>query len=177
MRVSSSEAARAAAHADAVAQADAAAPDDAAPDGAAPADAARRDGGWVTVWLLVAMPILLIMVGIGVDLVAQVQTQQRAQDVAAQAARVAGEQLQAGQAMRGDGAAVDPATAVQAARAYLAAATGLTGTVSVAGGDVVVVQTTAVYHPIVLGLVGVGDLRVTGTARARPVRAVDGVNR
>jgi len=123
------------------------------------------------------MPILLAMIGIGVDLVAQVQTQQRAQAVAAQAARVAGEQLQSGRAMRGDGAAVDPSTAVQAARAYLAAATGVTGTVAVHGGDVVVVATTAVYHPIVLGLVGVGDLSVTGTAQARPVRTVDGVNR
>jgi len=137
----------------------------------------EADGGWVTVWLLVAMLILLAMIGIGVDLVAQVQTQQRAQAVAAQAARVAGEQLQAGRAMRGDGAVVDPSTAVQAARAYLAAATGVTGTVGVHGGDVVVVATTAVYHPIVLGLVGVGDLSVTGTARARPVRTVDGVNR
>jgi len=131
----------------------------------------------VTVWLLVSMQILLAMIGIGVDLVGQVQIQQRAHDVAAQAARAAGEQLQTEQAMRGDTPGVDPSTAVRAARAYLAAAPDITGTVSVRGGDVVVVTTTGVYRPIVLGLVGIGDLRVTGTAQARPERAIDGVNR
>ena len=44
---------------------------------------------------------MIILVGLAVDLGGQVHAQQHARDVAAQAARAGGQQLQAGRAIRG----------------------------------------------------------------------------
>jgi Flp pilus assembly protein TadG len=119
---------------------------------------------------------MLILVGLAVDLGGQVHAQQYARDIAAQAARAGGQQLQASLAVRGLAAQADPGPAVAAARAYLAAA-DVTGTASLRGGDTVIVTTSATYDTKFLGLIGINQLTVTGAAESRIARTVGGVER
>ncbi|MEV8027455.1 pilus assembly protein TadG-related protein [Cellulosimicrobium funkei] len=136
----------------------------------------RRGGserGSVTVWLVMAAFIMVIFFGVAIDLTGQANAQQRVHDVAAQAARAGGQQLNAAQAVRGLGVKADPYAAAQAARTYLAAS-GVEGTVSVEGGTTVRVHTSDVYATKILSIIGIGNMRVTGEAEARVVRAVGG---
>ena len=66
---------------------------------------------------------MIMLVGLAVDLGGQVHAQQRAHDVAAQAARAGGQQVQAAPAIAGRATlSVDVAAARSAAQDYLAAA-------------------------------------------------------
>src|SRR5450756_2458652 len=89
-----------------------------------------RQRGSVSIWLATASLVMIILVGLAVDLGGQVHTQQRARDIAAQAARVGGEEVLAGPAIRGQGVQVDTGAAKSAARDYLAAA-GLSPTATI----------------------------------------------
>ena len=135
----------------------------------------RDERGSVSVWLALAAVALVLCVGIAVDLGGQVHAQQRARAIAAQAARTAGEEVAAAQAIRGQTPAVDVAAAKRAASAYLAQA-GVTGTVTVRSGNVEVTVTDT-YTPMFLSSIGVGTLTVTGHSSARLVRAVQGTER
>lgn len=136
----------------------------------------HRDRGSVSVWLALAAAAMILCVGIAVDLGGQVNAQQHAHDVAAQAARIAGEQVNAAQAIRGQTPHIDTVAAKAAAAAYLQQA-GVTGTVTVQGGTLLVVTVTDSYQPFFLTAFGVGPLQVTGTSTARLVRAVEGTQR
>lgn len=139
----------------------------------------RRPGderGSVSVWLALAALALVLCVGIAVDLGGQVHAQQRARSIAAQAARTAGEEVAAAQAIRGETPTVDVAAAKRAASAYLARA-GVSGSVSVRSGNVLEVTVTDTYTPMFLPTIGVGNLTVTGHSTARLVRAVQGTER
>jgi Flp pilus assembly protein TadG len=130
----------------------------------------------VTVWLALAASAMVLCVGIAVDLGGQVNAQQRVRDIAAQAARVAGEEVAVAQAVRGETPQVDAVAARAAADAYLQQA-GVAGTVTVQGGNVLEVTVTDSYQPIFLSSLGIGPLQVTGTSTARLVRAVQGTER
>ncbi|WP_353952492.1 pilus assembly protein TadG-related protein [Knoellia sp. S7-12] len=134
----------------------------------------QRERGSVTLWLATCGFAMIVVVGLAVDLGGQVQAQQRARSLAAQAARTGGQQLQPGPAIRGEAAAADRTRAVQAARAYLAA-TDVTGTVEVSGSDTITVTTTDTYATTFLGIIGLNTLTVTGNAQARITRSVEGV--
>ena len=134
----------------------------------------RRERGSVSIWLATTGFAMIVLVGLAVDLGGQVHAQQRARDLAAQAARTGGQQLQPGPAMRGETATADTARAVRAARTYLAAA-DVTGTVKVTGGDTLTVTTTDTYATTFLGIIGITTLTVTGNAQARITRSVEGV--
>ncbi len=136
----------------------------------------RDERGSVSVWLALAAVALVLCVGIAVDLGGQVHAQQRARGIAAQAARTAGEEVAAAQAIRGQTPTVDVAAAKRAASAYLSHA-GVTGTVSVRSGNVLDVTVTDTYTPMFLSSIGVGTLTVTGHSSARLVRAVQGTER
>lgn len=136
----------------------------------------RDERGSVSVWLALAAVALVLCVGIAVDLGGQVHAQQRARSIAAQAARTAGEEVAAAQAIRGQTPTVDVAAAKRAAAAYLAQA-GVTGTVTVRSGNVLDVTVTDTYTPMFLSSIGVGTLTVTGHSSARLVRAVQGTER
>ena len=82
---------------------------------------------------------MMMLVGLAVDLGGQVHAKQRAHDVAAQAARAGGQQVQAAPAIEGHYLAVDTAAAREAAEEYLAAA-DVSGTVTVTGGDTITVK-------------------------------------
>jgi Flp pilus assembly protein TadG len=129
--------------------------------------------GSVTVWIALASLVMMVLVGLAVDLGGQVHAQQRAHDLAAQAARTGGEQVQAAPAIQGRYARIDTAAARVAAQDYLDAA-GVDGTVSVTGGDTIHVTVTEAYDPRFLPFLGITHLDVSGTASARLVRTLGG---
>jgi Flp pilus assembly protein TadG len=135
-----------------------------------------RDRGSVSIWIATGGLVMIVLVGMAVDLSGQVYAQQRARDIARQAARAGGQQLQAAPAIRGEAAVADPAAAARAARTYLAAS-DVTGSASVNDGNTVVVNTTAVYRTKFLSIIGITQLTVTGHAQATITRVVQGVPR
>ena len=136
----------------------------------------KSERGSVSLWMVTAAMAMIILVGLAVDLGGQVLTRQHVANVAAQAARAGGQQLQASRAIRGEGVRTDPALAAAAARAYLAAS-DVFGTVQLRGSTAVIVHASATYNTKLLGLIGIDQLQVTGSAESRIVRAVNGLER
>lgn len=136
----------------------------------------RDERGSISIWMVTASLVMMILVGLAVDLGGQVHAKQRAHDIAAEAARTGGEQVQAAPAIEGRYLAVDTVAARKAAQDYLAAS-GVTGTVTITGGDTITVHVTSVYAPTFLSIVGIGNLTVTATASARLIRSLGGTER
>lgn len=136
----------------------------------------RNERGSISIWVVTATIVMMTLVGLAVDLSGQVHAQQRAHDVAAQAARAGGQQVEAAPAVEGRYVALDTAAARRAAEKYLAAA-GVEGTVTITGGTTLVVRVTDIYEPTFLSMVGIGGLTVTGDASARLIRTAGGVER
>ena len=137
----------------------------------------RRDKGSVTIWLALASFVMIVLVGVAVDLSGQVYAQQRARDIAAQAARTAGQQIDASLGVRGIGAQTNTAQAIAAAKSYIAAA-GMEGDASITGGGTTItVRVVDTYETKFLSIIGLTRLRVTGSAETRVVRVVGGVER
>ncbi len=136
----------------------------------------RNERGSISIWVVTATIVMMTLVGLAVDLGGQVHAQQRAHDVAAQAARAGGQEVEAAPAVEGRYVALDTAAARRAAEQYLAAA-GVEGTVTITGGTTLVVRVTDIYEPTFLSMVGIGDLTVTGDASARLIRTTGGVER
>lgn len=136
----------------------------------------RDERGSVSIWLVTASFVMMMLVGLTVDLGGQVHAKQRAHDIAAQAARVGGEQVQAAPAIEGQYLAINAAAAKHAAEAYLTAA-HVTGTVTITGGDTITVEVTDVYQPTFLSAIGIGDLTVSGEASAHLIRSLGGTAR
>jgi hypothetical protein len=114
---------------------------------------------------------------VAVDLSGQVYAQQHARDIAAQAARTAGQQINASLGVRGIGAQPNTAQAVAAAKSYIAAA-GMEGDASITGGGTTItVSVVDTYDTKFLSIIGLTRLRVTGSAETRVVRVVGGVER
>jgi Flp pilus assembly protein TadG len=136
-----------------------------------------RERGSVTIWLALASFVMIVLVGVAVDLSGQVYAQQHARDIAAQAARTAGQQIDATQGVRGIGAQTDPTQAIAAAKAYLHSA-GVSGDATITGGGTTITVTVAdTYETKFLSIIGLQSLRVTGSAETRVVRVVGGVER
>ena len=137
----------------------------------------RRDKGSVTIWLALASFVMIVLVGVAVDLSGQVYAQQHARDIAAQAARTAGQQINASRGVRGIGAQTNTAQAIAAATSYIAAA-GMEGDASITGGGTTItVSVVDMYDTKFLSIIGLTSLRVTGSAETRVVRVVGGVER
>ena len=133
----------------------------------------RDERGSVTVWLALSSFVMISLVGVAVDLGGQVHAHERAHDVAAQAARAGGEEVEGGSAIQGQDLVINPAAARTAAQRYLEAA-GVTGTVTITAGTTITVTVNDSYDPQFLGLIGINRLDVTGTATARLVRTLGG---
>ena len=128
----------------------------------------------MTVFFAITVLGLLLLVGLIVDGGAKLRATQRADAVAAEAARAAGQVLDLPAAVAGQGASVDLGGAVAAASAYLDAA-GLAGTIQVADDRTHLAVTTTAKNPTVfLGLIGVSTITVTGHAEVRLVHAISG---
>jgi Flp pilus assembly protein TadG len=133
-------------------------------------DWCRRDDGRVSLLIAIIVPALLFLIAAVVDAGGQVRAMQRADNIAAQAARTAGQQIDYVQAITGGAKVVDPQRATQAAKEYLRRA-GATGEVIIDPADRqhVTVNVQVVYQPVMLGAFGHGPIQVNGTATAQLV--------
>ncbi len=133
-------------------------------------------GSVLTTGAILMATVFTLILGIAVDLSGQVQTKRQAHDVAAQAARIAGQQLDADRFLdTGGSLRLSNSTARKAVLDYVAHA-GMTGQITINGTDITV-TTTAQYTPVILPLVGITTLPVTETATTRTVRALNGTER
>ncbi|MGB8022640.1 MAG: pilus assembly protein TadG-related protein [Candidatus Nanopelagicales bacterium] len=134
-----------------------------------------RDDGSVTLFVVVAVVGLLALVGLVVDGGAKVRAVQRADRVAAEAARAAGQAVDVMSVLEGAEVRVDHGAAVSAASEYLRAA-GMPGHASVTeDGTAIAVTATASTPTVFLGLVGIHQFSVEGHAEVALVHSVTGV--
>jgi Flp pilus assembly protein TadG len=133
----------------------------------------RGERGSITVWLALSSFAMIFLVGLAVDLGGQVHARERVHDLAAQAARAGGEEVDGGPAIQGSGLTINPAAARAAAQSYLDQA-GVSGTVTITGGSTITVTVHDSYDPRFLGLIGIHRLDVTGTASAHLIRTLGG---
>lgn len=141
-------------------------------------DLHHDERGSVSIWAVLIVGAFTLIVGISVDLTGQIHAKQQAVDIANQATRIAGQQIEPNSIMGGQSdTRVNVARARTAALAYIEAA-GMTGVVTVAtGGTELHVVTKARYEPLFLTGLGLGPFTVTGTSTARLVRALEGRER
>lgn len=141
------------------------------PIAAAPAG----DRGAVTLFVAIAMVGLMVLAGLVVDGGAKVRAAQRADRVAAEAARAAGQAIDLATVLEGSDLSVDRRAALRAAEAYLASA-GVDGSARVIDrGSGISVSTTTSAPTVFLGLIGVPRLTVEGAAQVSLVQSMGGV--
>jgi hypothetical protein len=127
----------------------------------------RDDHGQVSVFLAIALTAVIVMIGLSVDAAGQFREMQRADNIAAEAARAGGQAIDAGLAISGGAKVVDPQLAVAAAQAYLADA-GVTGEVTIAADRLhLTVTVTIPYNTVMLDYIGISRVTVTGRATAQ----------
>ena len=123
------------------------------------------------------MAALTLIVGLAVDLSGQVNRMRLASDVAAQAARTAGQQLDADTYTATGGDVEIAAARAKAAAIAYAKAAGMTATARIESGTDLVVDVTASYEPVFLSAIGIVPQQLTATARVRIVKALEGKER
>jgi hypothetical protein len=133
-----------------------------------------RDAGSVTVFMAITVIGLLVLIGLVVDGGVKIRGAQRADAVAAEAARAAGQMVALAGVVGHQDVAVDRQGAVNAANAYLAAA-GETGNVVIGpDGTTVEVTVTTSSPTAFLSLIGITNLTVTGHGEATLVHRLSG---
>jgi Flp pilus assembly protein TadG len=124
------------------------------------------DRGAISPLIAVVALSLFLMVGLAVDGGGRMRAVERADDLAAEAARTGGQALNLPDAVRGRRDVIDPKAARAAALAYLDDA-GVQGSATVStDGTTITVTTTTKYRPVLLSLIGLGPWTETGTATA-----------
>jgi len=131
----------------------------------------RRDEGGVSLLVLVLAFSVIIMIGLAVDGGGKMRALERADNIAAEAARTAGQAIALPQAVRGGAKVIDPDRAVAAAQAYLASAPGVVDheVTWSPDGRRVIITVTINYDTQLLGIIGLNQMAVTGTATAELV--------
>ncbi|WP_406074136.1 pilus assembly protein TadG-related protein [Micromonospora sp. NBC_01638] len=131
--------------------------------------------GRVSIFLAVTMIGVLAIVGLSFDGAGQLRTLQRAENLAAEAARAGGQAIDRATAIEGGPKRIDQPEAIVAVAHYLTAAGTAGHTVSfpeVGGEALIRVTVTITYHRSMLGLFGFKDtVTVTGEATARAITA------
>jgi Flp pilus assembly protein TadG len=120
--------------------------------------------GALGVFLAVLVPGLLLIIGLAVDGGVKVAATQRANAIADEAARAAGQALDVSATLAGE-VRVDPAAAVAAAQDYLDR-NGVQGTATVVDGDTLQVTTTITEPTTFLGLIGIQSMTAEGSGTA-----------
>jgi hypothetical protein len=124
----------------------------------------QGDRGSASISFLLVSVTLIVVIGLVVDGAGKIQANDRADLVAASAARTATNAI-GGDTVRVGALSLDPVKAVAEGEAYLAAA-GMAGSVSVTG-EVVTVTVTTTYTTRFLSLIGIVELPGSGEASAR----------
>jgi hypothetical protein len=131
-----------------------------------------NDRGSVTAFLAISVVGLLALAGLVVDGGAKVRAAQRADRLAAEAGRTAGQQIDLPDAIVGAVVRVDPLAAQSAARLYLHRA-GVEGAVTIsADRRFLVIHVTTSQPTAFLSLVGLSRITASGTAEVELVHAV-----
>jgi len=134
----------------------------------------RAEEGRVTAFVVVLTTGILALTGLTLDGGLALAAKVRAGGQAEAAARAGAQAIDLA-AYRATGIVrLMPGQAVASAQAHLAAE-GATGTVTVSG-DTVTVTVTASQPTQLLGLVGIGSLRVHGRGSAHPQRGMTSIN-
>jgi Flp pilus assembly protein TadG len=126
--------------------------------------AGERGGGAVSVPMAIATLAMLVTAGMAVDGVRAVHGLARADAIAEEAARAAGQSLDPTALASGE-AVADPANASAAAIAYIRAA-GADGHVEITAPNRIRVDVTLTRPTVLLGLVGREELTSHGSAEA-----------
>lgn len=137
----------------------------------APDDGAR-DGGAVSVLVLLLTPMLLALAGLVWDGGLAISARQQAADLAEQAARAGADQLDLDAARASGSNLIDTARARAAACRYVQVAAPGVGCQATATGQQVTVQVATTTSTALLGLIGLPTLTSHGHATARPVQGV-----
>ena len=114
----------------------------------------RDDRGTVSMFFAILAPAYLAVFGLVLDYGGQIRALQRADNIAAEAARAAGQGINAGQAIAGGDKVIDQAAAVTAAQSYLAALPGVSGSVDVVDDEHLNVTVTVSFDPVLIDLFG-----------------------
>jgi hypothetical protein len=129
----------------------------------------RGDAGRVSVFVAAAMPAMLLFMALMWDASGYLRALHRADNVANEAARAAGQAINIPLAVTGEQIVVDPAAAEIAGDSYLADA-GVTGEVVVSeDGRQVSVAVDVPYEPLFLGAFGFGPYTAEGETDAHLV--------
>lgn len=123
---------------------------------------ASQRGASMTAMVAVLLPALLVVIGLVVDGGAQASADARAERVAAAAARAASDNTAQ---TRLGGRTVGAGEAIAVAQRVIGAASGVTGSVEVSGGQVMV-HTSVAVPTTLLSLIGITQLHGSGTAVA-----------
>lgn len=122
------------------------------------------DRGRVSVFVAAAMPMMLVFLALIWDASGYLRALHRADNVANEAARAAGQAIDVPSAVAGDEIVVDQESAEEAAAAYLASA-GVSGQALVSeDGRAVTVDVTVEYEPTFLGQFGFDSFAAEGEA-------------
>jgi Flp pilus assembly protein TadG len=126
-----------------------------------------RDSGKVTIFFAIIAPAWVAMLGLVIVGGGRIRAYQRADNVAAEAARAAGSAIDTGQAVIGGPKVIDPARASAAALDYLNAA-GATGSVTVSADRSQLTVTAIINYanPSGLEFIGGATWQATGVATA-----------
>jgi hypothetical protein len=147
------------------------------PTARTPATTQRReteDAGSVTLFLVISVVGLLVLIGLVVDGGSKIRGIQRADNLAAEAGRAAGQAINVPAAIAGDPATVDRNDAAAAAAAYLRA-NRVHGQLTVSpDGRSLDIEVTSTSPTIFLGLIGITHLTVHGHATVTLVNGVTG---
>lgn len=140
------------------------------PEGAGPLRRGDDEAGQVTAFVVIFLAALFLFAGLVLDGGLTLAARLHAIDEAQAAARAGAQALDTATYRSTGTVTLDPAAAVSAADAYLAAAGG-TSQVSVTGNQVTV-TVHLVQHMQLLSMVGITQLAVSGTGVARLERGV-----
>lgn len=134
----------------------------------APVDRADRDAGRIGLFYAIVLPGLIAMIGLAGDGAGYVRTTQRANNIAAEAARAGGQAIRLPEAINGETKVVDTAKALDAVRDYLTTAGITQWQADVADdGQQLTVTITVDYDPLLVDVLpGVTTIPATATVTA-----------
>ncbi|SRR6266508_1806651 len=129
---------------------------------------ADRDAGRIGLFYAIVLPGLIMMIGLAGDSAGYIRTSQRADNIAAEAARAGGQAIRLPEAINGETKVVDPSKAIDAVRDYLSTAGITQWQANISDdGQRLTVTVTVDYDPLMVDIVpGVSTIRATATVTA-----------
>ncbi|WP_331726199.1 pilus assembly protein TadG-related protein [Streptomyces sp. NBC_01276] len=132
----------------------------------------RDDEGGIAIYTAIVTVALLGIIGLAIDGSGKLRATERADAIAMEAARAAGQAIDPAAAITGQQVRADPAAAQAAAQAYLARA-GTRGSTALSGdGTELTVTVHDTYNTKFLAVAGIGSMNVTGHGTARLLHGI-----